>query len=138
MQGVEGRGRRGSAHLLSAVGEPMRRRGLVRLWVVLSGLFVPAIAFWMVNDSMNTWAQLDKISVQTCVNREGEPNFNVDECVHDAGADKTVFQHEHTSPGRYWGEALGVAFLFDLVITALLAAAFFVVRWVVRGFGADA
>jgi hypothetical protein len=116
----------------------MRRRGLIRLWIVATAIFVPAVALWMVNDSIDTWEELDKISIQTCVNREGEQNFNVDECVHAAGADQTAFQHEHTTAGAYWAEALGIAFLFDLMITALLVGAFFVGRWVIRGFRAEA
>lgn len=110
------------------------RRGLVRLWIVTSALFIPAVAFWMVNDSAKTWADLDRWAIQTCVSEEGSPNFNVDKCIHDAGADQTVFEHEHTAPGRYWGEALGIGFLLDLVITALFIGAFLVIRWVVRGF----
>jgi hypothetical protein len=47
-----------------------------------------------------------------------------------------MFQHEHTTPGRYWGEALGLAFVADLMLMALVAGAFFVGRWVVRGFRA--
>lgn len=115
----------------------MRRRGLFRLWVVLTALFVPGLAFWAVNDSMNTWARIDKASVDLCVNQEGQPNFNVDKCVHDFGADQTMFQHEHTTPSRYWGMAMGFAFLADLIITALLVGAFLVGRWVVRGFKAE-
>jgi hypothetical protein len=112
----------------------MRGRGLIRLWIVMSALFVPGLAFWAVNDNINTWAELDKITIQTCVNEEGKPNFDVDKCVHDAGADQTMFQHEHTTPGRYWAEALGFAFLFDLIVTALLVGALLVGRWVVQGF----
>ena len=115
----------------------MRRRGLFRLWVVLTAIFVPGLAFWAVNDNMNTWSELDKISIQTCVSQEGSPNFNVDKCVHDAGADQTMFQHEHTNPGLYWGEALGFSFLVDLILTALVIGTFLVGRWVVRGFKAE-
>ena len=112
----------------------MRKRGLFRLWVVFTVLFVPGLAFWGVNDNMDTWARLDKMAIDTCVSQEGRPGFDVDQCVHDAGADQTMFQHEHTTPGRYWAGALGISFVTDLIITALLVGAFFVGRWVVRGF----
>ena len=112
----------------------MRRRGWVRLWIVASAIFVPAVAFWEVNDFIDTWSELDNISIQACVDREGSPNFDVDKCAHDAGAYKTAFQHENISPGRYWAEALGIAFLVDLLLTGFLLGAFLVIRWVVRGF----
>ena len=28
----------------------MKRRGLIRLWIVMTAIFVPAVAFWQVND----------------------------------------------------------------------------------------
>jgi hypothetical protein len=102
--------------------------------VVLTVIFVPGLAFWAVNDSINTWSELDKMAIQTCVNEEGPPNFDVDGCIHRAGAGQTMFQHEHVTPGRYWSEALGFAFLVDLILTALVTGLFLVGRWVVRGF----
>jgi hypothetical protein len=36
---------------------------------VVSAVFVPALAFWSVNDSMNTWEELDNISIQMCVTK---------------------------------------------------------------------
>jgi hypothetical protein len=100
---------------------------------VTSVIFVPGIALWVINNNIKTWEELDKISIQTCVNQEGAPNFNVDKCIHDAGADQTMFQHEQTTPGRYWLEALLFALVLDLVITVFLVGAFLVGRWVVRG-----
>ena len=117
----------------------MRRRGLFRLWVVATAILVPATAFWMVSDFINTWGEIDRNTIELCVNSEGPPpKEDATHCVHRMGADQTAFQHEHTTAGAYWGEALGIAFLFDLVITALLVGAFFVGRWVVRGFRAEA
>ena len=112
----------------------MRARGVFRLWVVLTALFVPALAIWGYNDTVKTWEGLDRISIRLCVDQEGRAGFDVDKCVHDAGADQTIFQHEHTTPGRYWGEALAFSFIADLVLTAFVVGAFFVGRWVVRGF----
>jgi hypothetical protein len=89
---------------------------------------------WTVNDNMKTWATLDQLAIQTCADREGSPNFNMDKCVHDAGADQTMFRHEHTTPARYWSEALGLSFAIGLVLTALVVSAFFVARWVIREF----
>jgi hypothetical protein len=116
----------------------MRRRGLIRLWVVMTAVFVPGLAFWAVNDSMNTWARIDRITIEQCVNEEtADPRTDATACVHKRGADQTMFQHEHTTPGHYWRVALGFAFLFDLFITALILGAFFVGQWVVRGFKAE-
>jgi len=90
-----------------------------------------------VSDFIHTWDRLDSISIEACVNQEGSPNFNVDKCISDAGAGQTAFQHEHTTAGAYWAEAIGIAFVLDLVLPVLLIGAFFVVRWVVRGFKAE-
>lgn len=115
----------------------VRTRGVFRLWVVLTALFVPALAFWAVNDNMNTWERLDRITIEQCVNQEtADPRTDALACAHKRGADQTMFQHEHTTPGRYWGEALGFALVADLMLTALVVGAFFVGRWVVRGFRA--
>jgi hypothetical protein len=115
----------------------MRRRGVFRLWVVLTVIFVPGLAFWMVHGSMATWDKLDRISIEQCGTWVGGSPPDYKECIHNAGADQTMFQHEHTTPGRYWGMALGIALLFDLIITALLVGAFYAGRWVVRGFKAE-
>jgi hypothetical protein len=115
----------------------MRRRGWLRLWIVATLVGVPGFAFWQVNDSMRTWDSLDKMAIDSCVAREGTPNFDVDKCAHEAGVGKTMFEHEGTTPGRYWSEALGVGLLFDLVLTGLVVGAFLVIRWVVRGFKDD-
>jgi hypothetical protein len=117
----------------------MRRRGLIRLWVVASAVFVPGVALWAVNDSMDTWARIDRMTIERCVNEEtADPRTDATKCVHREGADQDIYAHEYTSPGRYWSEALGFSFLFDLIITALLVGAFLVGRWVVRGFKAEA
>lgn len=116
----------------------MKTRGVFRLWVVLTVMFVPALAFWGYNQQTETWEGLDLISIRFCVDQEGKAGFDVDKCVHDAGADQTMFQHEHTTPGRYWAEALGFSFIADLILTALAVGAFLVCRWVVRGFKAGA
>ena len=116
----------------------MRRRGLVRLWVVASALLVPGLALWAVNDNINTWGRIDRMTIQECVNEEtADPRTDATACVHKRGADQDMFRHEHTTPGAYWGEALGFAFLFDLFLTAVLVGVFFVGRWVVRGFKAE-
>jgi hypothetical protein len=129
----------------------MRRRGLFRLWVVATAIFVPAVALWQVNQLIDGWESIDSIAIQYCVNqsvspaRINSPNFKagsstgyVDKCIHDRGADQTAFQHEHTTAGAYWGEALGLAFVLDLFLSALIAGAFVAVRWVARGFKAEA
>lgn len=114
----------------------MKRRGF-RLWIVLSAIFVPAVAFWQVDDLIKTWAALDQASVHMCVEQEGKPNFDVDKCFREAGAGQTAFQHEHTTPGAYWGFALALGLTLDLILTGVILAAFFVGRWVVRGFAGE-
>jgi hypothetical protein len=109
------------------------------LWVVLTAFFVPALALWAVNDNMKTWQRLDRITIEQCVNEEtADRRTDALLCAHKRGADQTMFQHEHTTSGRYWGEALGFAFIADLMLTALVVGAFFVGRWVVRGFKGEA
>jgi hypothetical protein len=105
------------------------------LWVVLTVIFVPGLAFWAVNDSMNTWARIDRITIEQCVNAEtADPRTDATACVHSRGADQDLFEHEHTTPGAYWGKALAFSFAADLIATGLLIGLFLVGRWVVRGF----
>jgi hypothetical protein len=138
LKGFADRWAYGSAHRFQfALGKRMRRRGLIRLWIVVTAIFVPAVAFWQVNDFINTWQKLDNLSIQICVNQE-TATFDEDKCARDAGVGQTAFQHEHTTAGAYWAGALGIAFLLDLALTGLLIGAFLAVRWVARGFKARA
>ena len=116
----------------------MRGKGLFRLWIVLTIIAVPSFALYLVNDNMATWDTLNQHDVEICVNQEGSSaTFNADDCIHKSGGDKTMFEHEHMTPAAYWGEAIGVSLLFDLVITAIIAALVGAILWVKRGFASN-
>ena len=114
----------------------MRVAGWFRIWLVLTVLGVPAATLWMTQKQFNTWDDIDKATIHSCVDAEwARPNHpDALECTRQAGAYKTVFEREHTTPFRYWSTGLGVTFLADLVITGLIVFLAAVVRWVVRGF----
>jgi hypothetical protein len=60
-----------------------------------------------------------KLTIQTCVDAEFSRSDHPDalKCGHEAGADKSYFEHAGTTPLRFWSTGLGIAFLVDLVIT---------------------
>lgn len=116
----------------------MRRkwRGWFRLWVVCTVIFVPTVAELDFQQKVNFWAGLDKITIDQCVKSEFDNPDHPDalKCGHSFGTDKTIFEREGTTPGRYWPMAFGAAFLLDLITTALVALAILAVLWVWRGF----
>src|SRR4051812_23261727 len=101
---------------------PMRRRGLIRLWLVATAICVPGLAFWATSQNMHTWNEMDRATVNLCVDKQLQLSSHPDaiDCARKAGAYRTMFEHEHTTPGVWWSEALGIAFAVDLVVTALL------------------
>jgi|GEM_PF-3865897 hypothetical protein len=118
----------------------MRRRGWFRLWIVITAIFVPAMAVWMEIDDQATWNQIEHPVVSMCVDQELNLPTHPDglKCIHQHGADQTIFQEEHITPAAYWARALGIAFVLDVLVTGLLLGIFVVARWVARGFRADA
>ena len=112
------------------------KRGWFRLWVVLTVIGVPAAAEWNFQHDEDTWRTIDKMTIELCVDEETKLPSHPDAlaCGHQRGADQTLFQHERISPARYWLTSLGIFFALDLVLTALLVAAFLAGRWVFRGF----
>lgn len=87
---------------------------------------------------MKWWAAVDQYKIQQCDKwLSGWPSEHK-KCVQESGADQTMFQQQGTTPVRYWSDTLGFYFMADLILTALLVGVFFVVRWVVRGFKAEA
>lgn len=111
------------------------RKGLIRLWVVLSVIWTVGAATWATNDLFKTWATLDQATFSLCNSEFGhKPDETVVQCAERQGANLSAFEHEHISAGQWWAQALGFAFLFDLFVTALLIGVFYVVRWVWRGF----
>lgn len=114
----------------------MKRKGWLRLWIVLTVVGVPVASAREYNRLWWTWFELDKWTIQQCVEWQSNAATHPDarKCEHDAGADQTPFQHEHVSPAKWWSETLAVFFVVDLFLTGLLIAAFLAGRWVVRGF----
>ena len=110
-------------------------RGWFRLWLVVSLIAVPALAGWQVHDWMSSWDRINAEAVRVCVDAESLGDHpDALKCVHNMGADQTAFAQEHTTPTAIWSQAFGFGLLVDLVISAVLAAAFVAYRWVVRGF----
>ncbi len=115
----------------------MRWKGWFRLWVALSAVVVPLMAYALARPDMATWESLNESSIRLCVDQEANlPSHpNATACVHATGADQTVFQREHTTPLTYWSEALLAGLVADLVLTGVIVGIIAVALWVRRGFG---
>jgi len=115
------------------------RRGWFRLWAVVTVIGVPAAAEWNFQNQQATWDAIEKPMSQLCVEEELNRPSHPDaiECGHQAGTDKTVFEHEGVTPLRFWTETLGIFLLLDLVLAGIVIAGFLVIRWIVRGFKDD-
>jgi hypothetical protein len=103
---------------------------------LLTVLGVPSATVWQAERVQRAWDSIDKTTIQNCVEAESSRPDHPDalKCGHQAGADRTFFQHEQTTPLRYWSTGLASTFLVDLVITGLIVALALAIRWVVRGF----
>jgi hypothetical protein len=103
--------------------------------LVLTVIGVPSATLWEQQREAQVWTDLDKIAVDNCVDQESLPGHpRAFDCARDAGAMKTFFDHENTTPLRYWSTGILVMFVLDLVITGIVVAFVLAVRWVVRGF----
>jgi len=114
----------------------MRAKGWVRLWIVLTLLGVPLVSELQFQSESETWNDLDKITIEQCVNQEFNNPSHPDalECGRKLGVYKTFFERENIKPALYWAESLGFSFLIDCFLTALIIGVFLVARWVLRGF----
>jgi hypothetical protein len=114
----------------------MRRRGWIRLWIVVSAIGVPAAAEWQFQHDSKFWSYINEMTVKTCVDAEfSEPSHpDALECGKKQGTFETVFERQHTTPARYWSLQLAGYFVIDCILTALLFGGFLVTRWVARGF----
>lgn len=81
----------------------MRRAGWFRLWLLLTILGVPAATIWADVEQERTWSRLDELTMKSCVDMElsraDQPDAVV--CARKAGAYRTVFEREGTTPLRY-------------------------------------
>ena len=114
----------------------LRRKGLLRLWVVVSTIAVPSIAFWFAQMDMQVWNGLSISAINFCVEEETNvaTHPNATECIHRMEADKSVYEREHTTPLAYWSEALLGGLVVDLLFTGTLSLIVYAVLWVRRGF----
>lgn len=114
----------------------MRWTGWVRLWVVMSAIAVPLIAYALARTDMATWESLNENAIRFCVDQEtnAAAHPNATACVHATGADQTVFQREHTTPLAYWSEALLGGLIADLFVTGIVGGIAAAAMWVRRGF----
>lgn len=118
----------------------MRVKGWVRLWFVLTVIGVPAAAWVDFQQQLAWWNNLDRMISKTCVDAEMDRPEHPDaiECGRKAGQFNTFFERNNTTPARFWTEGLAVYGAADLLLTAFIVGAFFVARWVVRGFAPPA
>jgi len=114
----------------------MKLNGWVRLWIVVTVIGVPIAAELEFQQTAKFWDNLTEAHIKSCVDAAWDRPDHPDaiKCEQANGDYKTVFQHENTSPARYWSELMGEFLIFDIFVTALLAAAFWACRWVIRGF----
>jgi hypothetical protein len=114
----------------------MRKAGWFRLWLVLTVVGVPALSWWQFQHDYGQMEELNRGIVKTCVDVEYDSPRHPDstECLRRMGADKTYFERNNITPGRYWRMSLAVSLAIDLVLTGLIVALALVLRWVVRGF----
>ena len=113
------------------------RRGWFRLWVVVSVFAVPAGAVWITSFDRQAWQQQFELHWKLCDQIHADLHQSMEQCIHEYGADKDIYQQANTTAPRYWGIALGASLVLDLLLTGLLVGAFYVVRWVARGFRDD-
>jgi hypothetical protein len=114
----------------------MKMKGIVRLWVVLAAVFVITISALDFRQKEQFWNAWMDSTIKTCVDIEwSKPNHpDALECGKRQGTMETVFQHEGTTPGRYWSTTLAWAFVGYLVLTLIVSGLFLIGRWVWRGF----
>jgi hypothetical protein len=114
----------------------MNNKGWLRLWVVLTVIGVPVAAELDFQQKERFWTDLNAVAIKNCVDVEYSSPAHPDalECGRQQGTMKTVFQREGTTPLKYWSSTMGVFFIADLVLAAILAALLAAALWVVRGF----
>lgn len=116
----------------------IRRKGLIRLWIVLSVIWTVGFSMYQFKTWSDEWAAIDRLAYQNCFSQDGlNAGQTTDQCLDAAGVRKNYFERDHTTAGAWWSEMLGISFVIDLVVTALAIGAFFVLRWVLRGFRND-
>src|SRR4051794_10967362 len=102
--------------------------------MLVTAIGVPSLAVRQYSIYSGVWASIDAFTIEDCGREQRLIHSDMNGCIHKAGADQTMFQHENTTAAAYWGKNLGIAFAIDLVLTGLLIGAFGALRWVVRGF----
>jgi len=113
----------------------IRRKGLIRLWIVLSVIWTVGWSVYMFHSWTTEWANVDSMAFRNCSDPYGlQPGQTLAQCLDAAGVNVNYFEREHTTALAWWSEALGASFLADILATALLVGLFYVARWVVRGF----
>ncbi|HKW02287.1 MAG TPA: hypothetical protein VJN96_20865 [Vicinamibacterales bacterium] len=102
---------------------------------MLTVIGVPLATLWEQQRSARVWEELDRLAIARCLEDEALPGHpRALDCANAAGADKTFFEHEHTTPLQYWLTGFAIMFILDLIATGLIVAFVLAVRWVVRGF----
>lgn len=80
------------------------RRGWFRLWIVVSAIFVPAIAWQFSDSSAKFWEHYNANWEKACgqslaVLQPTDPHEfpDITTCVHANGGDQNLLQHEHAT-----------------------------------------
>lgn len=117
-------------------GATMRIQGWIRLWLVVTLIGVPIGAGLVYQSDSHRYDWATDMAIRICRDQEENLSTHPDsiQCAQRLGAYQSIFDREKVTPLNYWlGNFIGL-FIADLLLTALLAAAFFVGRWVLRGF----
>lgn len=110
-------------------------RGIFRLWIVGAIVTVFALANLDFDHDHKFWFDRDVAALGRCYDPEQRPEGEtIAACRKREGTDQTMFQHEQTTPARYWGNHVGLYTVFVLAFSLLGYLVFLVVRWIVRGF----
>lgn len=111
----------------------IRRKGLVRLWLIATLLFVGYATYHDANREQALWLENDSATQETCCwsannieNSPPEANCYPAQPPFYERDGKTLFSWLFWEMGGY--------FVMDVFITLGLIAAFLVLRWVYRGF----
>ncbi|SEM41003.1 hypothetical protein SAMN05192583_0091 [Sphingomonas gellani] len=114
----------------------MALKGLIRLWLVVTLIGVPAMTIRDYSKASRLWGDINQSIYDQCArDAEAVGDYNPHgDCIHSRGGYKNVYQHENETAVSWWAKGLGLFFLVDLVLTGLLVAGFLVLRWVMRGF----
>ncbi len=111
-------------------------RGLLRLWIVVAAVAVAVLMVHDYIDQSRAWQKLDLSTINYCTQQQISAPTHPDSsaCIHQMGADKTLFEHEKTSPAAFWAQEFAIWAAVVVAATILLIIGLYIIRWIIRGF----